>query len=82
MLTAWFFLTPVVYDASAVPERLRVVFDLNPATPFVQAYRDAIYDLTTPPATRVAVCLAIGVVTFAVGYLGFRRLDRTVVEEL
>jgi ABC-2 type transport system permease protein len=81
-LTAWFFLTPVVYDYSLIPERLRWIFSLNPMVPFVEAYRDALYRLDVPSATRIGVCTLIGVAAFAVAYAIFNRLERNVAEEL
>ena len=37
LLTFWFFLSPIVYKSTQVPEQLRAVLSLNPFTPFVVA---------------------------------------------
>lgn len=40
MLTAWFFLTPIIYPLSLLPERLQPLMLLNPMHSFVQFYRE------------------------------------------
>lgn len=42
-LNLWFYLTPIVYPASVIPEAWRVwVFWLNPLTAIVEVYRDLV----------------------------------------
>ena len=40
--TMWFFLTPILYPASLVPEAVRTVQLLNPMIPIINAYRSII----------------------------------------
>ena len=42
VFTAWFYLTPIVYPAIAVPERFRAWLSWNPLTPLVGLYREAL----------------------------------------
>jgi lipopolysaccharide transport system permease protein len=81
-LTAWFFLTPVIYPATTIPRHLKPIFDLNPMTPFIDSFRDVFYDLHAPPMTRLAACAVLGVVTWAATYALFNRLKGRVAEEL
>lgn len=43
LLTLWFFLTPVLYPLSQVPEKYHLLVLLNPAAVFTLAYQDAIF---------------------------------------
>lgn len=81
-LTAWFFLTPIVYRAEDVPERFAAIFRVNPILPYVEATRDALYDGVVPPAGRIAACLVIGVVVLLVSSALFARFEPRVAEEL
>jgi lipopolysaccharide transport system permease protein len=81
-LQAWFFLTPVVYEFDAVPERLARFTRFNPMLPYVNSYRDALYDGRFPPLFRLVECAIIGSVTLVACYLVFNRLKGRVVEEL
>ncbi|WP_164186530.1 ABC transporter permease, partial [Stenotrophomonas maltophilia] len=38
----WFWVTPIVYTRSIVPEQFRLIVDLNPMTPLVGIYQDAL----------------------------------------
>lgn len=42
MLTAWFFMTPIIYPLSLLPEAVQPFMMLNPMHSFVQFYREAI----------------------------------------
>jgi lipopolysaccharide transport system permease protein len=81
-LQAWFFLTPIVYEFDAVPHHLARFIRFNPMLPFVNAYRDALYDGQFPPLFRLVECAIIGSVTLVVCYFAFNRMKGHVVEEL
>ena len=81
-LQAWFFLTPIVYTFASVPAHLARFLRFNPMFPFVNAYRDALYDGRFPPTFRLAECALIGGVTLVVCYWAFNRMKGHVVEEL
>jgi lipopolysaccharide transport system permease protein len=82
VLQAWFFLTPVVYEFSSVPARLARIMQLNPMLPFINSYRDCLYDGQFPPISRLTECALIGSVTLIVCYVAFNRMKGHVVEEL
>lgn len=71
---AWFYLTPIVYPMSLVPERYLGLLRLNPLTPLVDLYRQALLsgELALPPGV-----LGLAVLAFVVssgGYWLFARL--------
>lgn len=39
VLQFWFWLTPIIYTANALPERIRRVIEWNPMTPLIQGYQ-------------------------------------------
>ncbi len=41
-LSLWFFLTPIIYPLSMVPEPLRWVIKLNPMFPFIELYHQSL----------------------------------------
>ena len=50
--------------------------------PFVNAYRDSLYDGQFPPLFRVVECGLIGTITLVACYWAFNRMKGHVVEEL
>ena len=69
-LRALFYLSPVVYPASMVPDEFRGVFDLNPMSIPIEAYRDIILygrqpDLfSSSPSQRLLVLVVTGLWIF------------------
>ncbi|MEO7666051.1 MAG: ABC transporter permease [Dehalococcoidia bacterium] len=76
VLTLWFYLTPVLYPVDIVPERYLWVFDLNPMSLFINAYRRVLLDGEAPGLEKVLAGAAIATVTFVVGYFLFKRMEK------
>ena len=82
---AWMYMTPVLYSADLVqglPIQLRTIFNLNPMTPIVVAYRDILYYKQAPQLSTLSLALLMGVVFVVVGYVVFRKLQKGFAEEL
>jgi len=75
VLTLWFYLTPVIYPVDIVPERYKIVFDLNPNALFVNAYRRVVLQGVSPGTDRVLVGLGVALLTFVIGYYVFKKLE-------
>jgi lipopolysaccharide transport system permease protein len=73
----WFFITPVVYPATEIPEGWRYLYALNPMVGVVEGFRWALLDTTTPPGPLVAVSAAIAILILVTGMFYFRRMERT-----
>ena len=74
-LTLWFYLTPVLYPVDMVPDRYRIVFDLNPISLFINAYRRVLLQDTTPGVERLALGIVISMATFLIGYYLFKKME-------
>ena len=82
VFTGWFYLTPIVYPAAAVPARFRGWIALNPLTALVELYRQSF--LGGAPALvpgTGALALAAAVLLCA-GFLLFRRLKTAFADEI
>ena len=73
---AWMFLTPIMYDMSIIPDRLRPVFMLNPMTSIVMAYRDILYSGSVPNLGTLGIAAGMGLFFCVVGFLVFGKLKR------
>jgi lipopolysaccharide transport system permease protein len=77
-----FYLTPVFYDASVVPERYQTFYRLNPMFHLITAYR-AILIQGNLPDLRVLLALGVfGGVLLWLGHTVFTRASYRFVEEL
>jgi homopolymeric O-antigen transport system permease protein len=79
ILSAWFYLCPILYPLDVVPERYRILFRLNPLAYPLNGFRLAIYYGLLPTPQSVAASLAVGLVTLWIGYRLFRRHEDALV---
>jgi lipopolysaccharide transport system permease protein len=77
-----FFLSPIVYDANAIPVRYRFLYSLNPVTRLIESTRDLLIGGQFPSQFDDAIIvLSIGVFLI-LGFLIFRSLERDFALEL
>ena len=82
LMMAWMYFTPVVYSMEMVPERLRPLFNLNPMTPVINAYRDVLYYKQIPHLSTLLQGLILGVIVLIIGSISFNNLQKGFAEEL
>jgi lipopolysaccharide transport system permease protein len=82
LLTLWFFLTPVIYPVSLVPESFRPLLWLNPMAPLMVAYQDVFYRARVPALDQVAPVAGAAVVVAVLALALCDRLRWTVVEQV
>jgi ABC-type polysaccharide/polyol phosphate export permease len=84
-LNAWFFLTPIIYDARAVAgEAANLMFYLNPMASIVTNFRDIFYynDAGSPDPFYMLRNLIVCSGLLVVGYFFFMRFSRNFGEEI
>ena len=75
VLTMWFYMTPVIYPVELVPDRYRILFDLNPNSLFINAYRRVLLEGIGPGLDRVFLGTVIALLTLLIGYYLFKRME-------
>lgn len=82
ILMAWFYLTPIVYTVDMVPQEYLWLFNINPMTAIIQAYREALYYKVTPEFSNLGWILFWSIIFMVIGYAVFQKLQKKFVEEL
>lgn len=77
-----FFLSPIVYPLSTVPQKYMPYYMLNPVTVIIQMYRDILLYHTTPVPADLAFAFLVGVAIILLGSAIFKRLERRFAEEI
>jgi lipopolysaccharide transport system permease protein len=72
-LMVLFYVSPVFYPASLVPEAARAAYLLNPFAGLLTAYQSALYEGHAPALGPLALTAAETLAIFGVGYAVFRR---------
>jgi len=73
----WFFATPIAYPISSVPERWRLLYELDPMVGGVQGFRWALHAEGAFPAQSVMLALFTGTALLLTGLYYFRRTEDT-----
>ncbi len=71
----WFFVSPVIYPASAVPAQFRLIYGLNPLTGAIEGFRWALTGRGNPPGGLIFVSVAMVLALIGGGLLYFRRRE-------
>ena len=82
LLQLGFFLSPVVYPITAVPEEYLKLYMLNPVTVVMQTNREILLYAQTAPASSLLFIALTAVLILAAGSAIFNRLERRFAEEL
>lgn len=82
VMQAGYYLTPIIYPVSIVPERFRWLFQINPMHYFVELFRYPIYEGIFPPMQTLLVSMALAAASALVGLFVFTRYDREVIFRL
>jgi lipopolysaccharide transport system permease protein len=73
VLTAWMYLTPIIYPETFVPARYRAYIEANPFTPLVRSYRRVLLEGAPPDWTGLAYFTLFALLVFLFGYWWFAR---------
>lgn len=81
-LTLGFYATPIVYQASMLPEKFQWVLKVNPMAQLVEAYRSILYYHQIPDLLMLGIWGILSIILIIVGYIIFKKLEKSFVEEL
>ena len=76
VLRIWLYASPVLYYASEVPERYKVVLDVNPIAPLLTSFTDVVNRGEAPSAGLLGLGLLWAVAIFVAGALFFVSRER------
>jgi ABC-2 type transport system permease protein len=81
LLRMMFYLTPIIYGISDIPERYQILSYFNPMTGIISMYRAGFWsepNLITAVIFSTIISLSI----FLIGVFFFKRIERTVLKEV
>jgi lipopolysaccharide transport system permease protein len=76
LMQIWLYVSPIVYPASVVPQKWRLLYSLNPVVGIVEGYRSALFGRDFDwAALGISAALTTAVLFYAA--LAFRRMERS-----
>lgn len=82
VLLLGFYLSPVFYDASAIPERFQMVYRLNPMVVLIDAYRRTLLQGQSPAALELLALSLLSAGLLWISYRTFVSASARFAEEL
>ncbi|MBK8020103.1 MAG: ABC transporter permease [Chloroflexi bacterium] len=75
ILQILFYLTPILYQASSIPQNFQFLVLFNPLVPLIDAYRDVILSHRMPDVISLFYPLVAGLMLLYLGYRFFKRRE-------
>jgi lipopolysaccharide transport system permease protein len=76
----WMYATPIVYPASLVSEKWRLLFNLNPMAPVVETFRYAFLGVGTIHPWPIALSVVSTVIILFIGIILFNRVEKSFMD--
>jgi len=81
-LSFWFYVTPVIYPTSMVPDRFIHYYFLNPMVGIIKSYRNVLMYNHLPALNEILYPIIVSIVLFYVGYITFKKYEFYLVERI
>lgn len=72
----WMFATPIVYPASMIPEKYRLIYALNPMTGVIEGFRSVLLNTIEFPTDMIVISFLVSLVLFILGLFYFKQVER------
>lgn len=82
IMQLWFWITPIVYATSILPDNFKPLIAMNPMTPLVGIYQNALLLNQAPPFAPLVPVAILGVVMVLISFFLFRRAGPELVDAL
>lgn len=82
VMQLWFWLTPIVYPIGALPEGYRWLAEINPMTPIVGLYQNALLGQPLPALTGLVPITVLAVGFLILSFFVFRKASPEIVDAL
>jgi len=70
------YASPVAYSAALIPVKYKLIFELNPLTGLLEAFRWSLLGTAAPNWNSVAYAAVVTVVVFVLGAFSFKKMER------
>lgn len=82
LLVLWMYATPVIYPADLVPERYKIIFQLNPVAVIINAYRQTILGGGSPNIISLCIALLLSLLTLLIGLSYFKSREKIFADNI
>lgn len=73
VLSAWFYVTPIIYPLDFIPAKYQWIFKLNPLIYVINGFRLSVYYGQLPKAPSITASFVCAFISLIIGYTIFRK---------
>jgi lipopolysaccharide transport system permease protein len=82
ILQFWFWLTPIIYPITILPDKIRNIININPLTQIVNSYQQIVLFGTWPSIDNLKIQILLAIIALIAGSMAFINLSGEIVDEL
>jgi len=82
ILLLWMYVTPVIFPADLVPEKYRLVFQINPMAVIINAYRQVILAGGPPKYSSLIIAFIVSLMTLLIGLKYFKSREKIFADNI
>lgn len=82
VLQFWFWLTPIVYAADALPKNLKTYLSFNPMLPIIRGYQDIFLHRAMPDFSSYVPILVLTLLLTLLAYQAYQKASPQITDEL
>ena len=82
LMSMLFYITPILYTSSYVPDEFKVLLKINPVSYFIEAYHNIFYYKQPIDILDLTIMSCISLTFFVLGYLIFNKMQKGFAEEV
>jgi len=82
IMLLWMYVTPVIYPADLVPDKYRIVFQINPMAVIINAYRQTILGGGAPKYSSLIIALIVSLITLFIGFSYFKSREKIFADNI
>ncbi|MBU3935611.1 ABC transporter permease [Patescibacteria group bacterium] len=82
VLMLWMYLTPVIYPVDMVPAQFRFIYQLNPMSIIINAYRQSILSGSPPKFSSLIIAFFVSFAVLLLGLRYFKNQEKTFADNV
>jgi ABC-type polysaccharide/polyol phosphate export permease len=79
IMSAWFYLTPIIYPFDMIPSGYKILFKLNPLFYIIDNFRDVMFYGRFPSLSFMINSILAAILSFIIGYWYFYRNEKEII---
>jgi len=76
LVQLWMFASPIVYPASLIPEKYRLLYALNPMVGIIEGFRSALLGTVAFPTQMILISMTVSVALFVFELFYFKQVEQ------